>query len=71
MKAEKIRKKNSILDFSQDEPERVSSKEFLQIVETRQSDLESFEFVPPRLGEKHFGYFRLKWKWPHYSHRAP
>lgn len=58
------------LDFEKSQPERISPEKFLEILETRQSDLDSFEFVPPRLGDKHFGYFRVQWKWPHFSMRA-
>lgn len=62
--------KSQILDFAASEPERVSPEAFLDILETRQSELKSFEFVPPRLGDKHFGYFRIEWKWPRFSLRA-
>lgn len=58
------------LDFSPGEPERVSPTEFLKIIQTRQLELKSFEFVPPRLGDKYFGYFRIEWKWPRFSLRA-
>jgi hypothetical protein len=58
------------LDFEKSQPDRVSPETFLEILETRQSDLQSFEFVPPRPGDKHFGYFRVSWKWPRFSLRA-
>ena len=62
--------KKQILDFAASEAERVSPEAFLEILERRQSELKSFEFVPPRLGDKHFGYFRIEWKWPRFSLRA-
>lgn len=59
--------KSQILDFAASEPECVSPEAFLEILEGRQSELKFFEFVPPRLGNQHFGYFRIEWKWPHFS----
>lgn len=62
--------KSPIVDFAANAPDRVSPEVFLEILETRQSDLKSFKFVPPRLGDKHFGYFRIEWKWPRFSIRS-
>ena len=52
-------KKNPFAYDLSPKPDVVSPEEFLKLDE---SDIESAEFVPPELGDKHFGYFLVNRK---------
>jgi hypothetical protein len=40
----------------------VSPEEFVTLVETRRSKIESTRFVPPKIGANSFGSFRVEFK---------
>lgn len=56
-----------ISDFWEQSTETVSAEEFLKILETRRHGMESVRFIPPKLGDKHFGKFKIKYRIPYYK----
>jgi len=48
------------------EQERMSPSGFLKALESNADDIESSSFIPPRLGDDHFGYFEVKYRNPIY-----
>ena len=55
-------KKNPFAYGLSPKTDAVSPEEFLELLETDESDIESAEFIPPKLGDKHFGYFLVNRK---------
>ncbi|MDD9797911.1 MAG: hypothetical protein OXT03_02205 [Alphaproteobacteria bacterium] len=53
--------------FWEESTETVSAEEFLKILETRRHTIESTRFIPPKLGDKHFGKFEIKRRVPYYE----
>jgi len=56
-----------ILDFWEETTETVSAEELLEILKEPRPDVKSVRFVPPKLGDKHFGKFEIKRKVPYYE----
>jgi len=46
------------------ESEQLSPQEFLNIAEEEPTRIKSSNFVPPKLGENHFGYVRIEYRKP-------
>jgi len=56
-----------ILDFWEQSTQTVSAEELLEILEKQSHDVESVRFIPPKLGDKHFGKFKIKRRIPYYK----
>lgn len=48
------------------ERERMSPAGFLATLESNADNIESSSFIPPRLGDDHFGYFEVEYRNPIY-----
>lgn len=48
------------------ERERMSPAGFLSTLESDPDKIESSSFIPPRLGDDHFGYFEVEYRTPVY-----
>ena len=46
------------------EQEKLSPEACLEVLETRRGQIERSTFVPPDVGDSHFGYFRVDYKKP-------
>jgi hypothetical protein len=44
--------------------EHLSPEEFLETLEARRGKIESAQFVSPKLGDSHFGYFEVDYRRP-------
>ncbi len=42
----------------------VSPESLLKILEGDTSEIETIEFIPPRIGSDDFGRFKVKWEFP-------
>lgn len=47
--------------------ERMGPAEFLEVLESNPDNIKSSSFVAPRLGENHFGYFEVEYRFPVYK----
>jgi len=47
--------------------EQMAPHEFLQLLQSDTSRIKSSTFVPPRLGDNHFGYFEVEYDRPVYK----
>ena len=45
----------------------VTSESLIKILESDTSEIESIEFVPPRIDSDDFGRFKVKWKFPPFN----
>lgn len=57
----------STLDLEPVMRERLSPSEFLSVLESKQDRVKSSNFVPPKLGDDHFGYFEVEYDEPVYK----
>lgn len=44
--------------------EKVSTKEYLRLMKTSERNIKRSTFIPPKLGDKHFGRFEIEYKYP-------
>ena len=49
------------------ERERLSPSEFIETVNRRSEDIRTTSYVPPKLGDDHFGYFEVEYDSPVYK----
>lgn len=47
--------------------ERLGPLEFLRILESDRENIKSSTFIPPELGDSHFGYFDIEYRTPIYK----
>lgn len=63
--AKEVRK--SELTLSPTERERQSPSEFIETVNRRSENIRTTSYVPPKLGDEHFGYFEVEYDVPVYK----
>jgi len=58
----------NILDLISLNKYTVSPKKFLSLSQDEKRNIESCEFVPPKIGSKKFGHFSITLKYPVYTY---
>lgn len=46
---------------------QLSAAEFLEFTNTSSNEIKSSKFIPPKLGDKGFGYFEVETKTPYFE----
>ena len=49
----------------------VTPESLIKILESDTSEIESIEFIPPRIDSNDFGRFKVKWEFPPFNLKMP
>lgn len=60
-------RKSNIINMGKINQEIVSASVALDLLENRNSEISKIEFMPPELGDDHFGQFLVEWRNPVYK----
>lgn len=61
---EALKKQNKNIETRSVTTDILSPREYLKVHDKRSGSIKQVEFIRPKLGERHFGKFRVTYKYP-------